>query len=1472
MLDKYTNIVNEFNILKTLNNDTELIYSNISFITTQLAFEYNKIIEEKDDLLLKQINNLYDSNLEIYNQISENIVAIVVEYENLIIEIDYLYKKALEDNQEEINLRYNEISDNIVNICELFNEIIEEKDDVVSKDITSLKLDKYKKILTSDIMKTYNNNVIKYNKLLKRAQQIIKDGPIIDTQIFNNLRKRIKSLAIGYNFNKINYDTLKINLENLATQYNHSKFSTQPNLYLNDPIIINQKYYNNSETYQFYLENYDYLKSYNYLDHYNKISKNIVSTAVEYENLIIEIDFQYEKALDDNQKEINHRYNLLSDNIIDKCKLFNEIIEEKNNISGRDLTTLELNKYKELLTSDIIKEYNKNVIEYFHIIEKSQKISKDGPILDTKTFNNLQNKIQNIVTTYNTNAENYNDLLVKIDTFHNLDAQHLYFKNTPPPNLFLSGPIMISLESFNYFVNKIKNIVAVYNNTLDVYNTTLISNISIIDSQIINIINKINKLETSLTYEGYVYKIRLFSILLNIFIKHFRLFSYDERWIKLRQIKKDYLHYLKNITTINSSFIVSLLHPIYFTPLLMYNDRNEIIMLKDNIRQSVNLNNYYGCIAPDLIKYNVKLLNTNIRENIKDSNINIFDISLDGNLYFNPDYRNKTYNIEIEAFSVLRCQLKFTFIVTENRFPPILSLQHDNIVRLGKVNNNIFLIDFKNYYNDENLLFMIETTNSINSNLSYDDIYEYKGDFINTDIPEETDVIKITPYLAGYPVLLSEYTNTIVELNVISVPKLIKEYITFSFDDQQTHYYDLNIIDKWFFNVNENSTINVIVDNVRENLKDSSLNVIGLQNNSILYFNPDYRGISYNINVTIESVDSYVYCNIIDINVTESSVPKPIRLSNNLLLEHLLIKENYTFNPNHYFRSITGAELNFNFDVLNITNNNISINSLFTLTNNRLRFTPDNRNIDYELRIYATDTIYNVKSDDYLEIKIREDKVLNKKDDIKPLYELGNIKQIIDVYEYIKLPDRQRYKAGLRYQITYSDDIRKSIKDERLVATIDSEGLLTINPDYRNMAYTINILVESYEYQTYRDFIEFTLNVSEREMHYPEITSKNILINNIVKNTRYDKTTKTLYVDKLAKDNVKINLSYFFESENSLRYEIVDNVKEDIYKVKDKVLDISPNVRDITHVFSIFAIDNIYNVFNSSNNNVLNVELTELHPVIVRNYKSTYSLSNIEQYINLDDIFKPVIFDDLLSYYVQYSDIYNIRPNIVDLSDAYKQQNNLLILQPDYRGIEYNLKITGFNENYFGLTKSIEINIVEIKRREVERLLNKLEVNLYRFNYEDSININLEDLYSHLKYYPEYELRLLDMNGLTLFNQYIDVNVGYLSISKVFDLNFSFQVVLYDLSKDIYLIDKAIIVRLVKSKQIKIVFKENEVTKDILIGDIGNNRFEIIGGNEKVSLKKNNKLTVTKGNYNFIFNLYDIITGVNIKQYYYKVL
>ena len=1264
MLDKYKNIVDEFNTLKNLNTETEAIYSNISFQTTQLAFQYNEIIEEKDKIILEKIINTYNSNLSQYNEISKNIVSITIEYEKLIIEMDFLYKKTLIENQEEINRRYSNISKNIVELSYLFNDLVEDKDDIVGQDITTLELRQYKTILVSDIIARYNQNVIEYSKVVTKAQSIIKNGPIVDTDTFYNLRDRIENLVIVYNINKINYDALRVNLDNLVTQYNYVKTRTQPNLFLNGP--------------------------------------------------------------------------------------------------------------------------------------------------------------------------------------------------------------MINVESYNYFENKIKQLVNVYNNTLEVYNTTLINNLSIIDNQINTISNNITELEESLVYNGYVYKIRLFSIFLNVFLKHFRILSYNERWIKLNQIKQDYLQYLKDITTINSSFIVSLLHPIYLTPILMYDNRNEPITLKDNISQNINLNNYYGCISPDLIKYTVRLLDTNIRENIKDSNIDIFNLNLDGTLHFNPDYRGVTYDVEIQAFSSLKSQITFIFNVSENNFPPILTLDYNNTIKLGRLNDNQFLIDFKQYYSDSNLHFMVESENGFIdnvSNLDYDDILTYKSNFINGELPLITDIITITPYMIGYPVLFNEYTNMIVSLNVISVPKVTIETITVNLDNREKYYYTLDEINRWYIKVDSESIINIKIDDVRENLKDSLLNPVNLNESNILQFNPDYRGESYNVTVNIETFNSYTYCNIINFNVIESSVPKPLRLTNNLLLEHLLIRENYLFNLNNYFISMTGENLEFNvIDSLD----GLDIKRLFTLNDNKIQFTPDDRNIEYTLQIYAIDTIYNVKSDDYLEIKIREDKVLNKKSEILPLYELGNEKVIINVYDYIRLPNEKRYKDGLRYSITYDSDIRKSKKGDKVV-TIDSEGLLTLIPDFRNITYNIKILIESYEYLTYRDFIEFTFNVSEREIPYPTVIDTNIVIENIVKDTRYDKTTKTLYVNKLDIDNVKINLNYFFKSDNAMRYEIIDNIKDNIYNITNNILNISPDVRDVQHIFSILAIDNVYNVSYTSNN-VLNIVLTELPPLIVGDYKVLYNLSNQKQYINLDDIFKSVIKTDLLSYYVQYSENYDIRLNLVDLSRAYTHNNNLLTLNPDYRGIDYRLTITALNVNYFSQTRSIEINVVEEQRREVERLLDKMEINLYSFNYTDSININLEALYNHLTYYLEYELRLLNMDGIELVNSYIDISLGYLSISKVFDLDFSFYVVLYDLVENVYLMDKAIVIRLLKSKEISILFKDNEISKDILIGDIGNNNYEIIGGSGNVTLKNNNKLKVMNGNYKFIFNLYDTLTGVNVKQYYYNVV
>ena len=94
IINDYDKIVNKFNTLKEINLETERIYSNITYQTTKLAFEYNEVIEEKDRIILEDIQNKYSRHLEIYDDIATNILNITLEYEEIIIERDLLYERA----------------------------------------------------------------------------------------------------------------------------------------------------------------------------------------------------------------------------------------------------------------------------------------------------------------------------------------------------------------------------------------------------------------------------------------------------------------------------------------------------------------------------------------------------------------------------------------------------------------------------------------------------------------------------------------------------------------------------------------------------------------------------------------------------------------------------------------------------------------------------------------------------------------------------------------------------------------------------------------------------------------------------------------------------------------------------------------------------------------------------------------------------------------------------------------------------------------------------------------------------------------------------------------------------------------------------------------------------------------------------------------------------------------------------------
>lgn len=1157
---------------------------------------------------------------------------------------------------------------------------------------------------------------------------------------------------------------------------------------------------------------------------------------------------------------------------------YNEIIEEKDRIILEDILTNYSNYLK--IYDDIAKNIVNITIEFESlIIEKDLLYPEDYDggdiIVDPIIYNDLERRIIDIVNVYNENIEQYEIVAEEIKELSLIYNSAITRTYTDAYNEYVEN-LQISPEKYNYLANKLQNIVIAYNNALDIYNTELLDNIALMNKKTKELDVNIFNFNIVVDTESTLYSIRLFSILLNVFVKNFRIMSYDERVQNLAVLKSEYLKYLQNLKKINKAFIISQLHQIYITPLLLLSNTEETIILKDNISSDpVNLSSYYGIISPDFIQFKANILTPDIRSNLLDDSKPLYEITYNGNIHFFPDYRNKTYEIEIIAYSMLVSQQKYKIILTENGFPAINPIDFgDSNIKLGKINNNTFELNLRDYYLASNTLFMIESSYSVESNLTYDDIYTYKTEYIDyCNIPIITDNIIITPYIAGgYPVLFEEYSNISVTLDVYSSPRITTNSFAFDLEGVNLFEYDLRSINKWYINVVEESILTFeYITTTRGNLKDPLKPIIEIDNN-IFKVNPDYRGESYDIRVNIESPNDYSLCNIIEITITEDDVPKPVRTVRNLFLEHLLLKEDRIFDANRYFTSGTGEKLRFEYDVLNIIDykNDDELDTLpyntFEITTSNLIFTPDYRNIGYTLQVYAIDTIYNVRSHNVLEINVREDKVLNIKTEILDHNELGNDIFTIDIKDHIKLPEGQesRYINGLRYYVSADKELRKSKRNGKDALYI-IDGILYIEPDYRNDSYNVDILVESYEF-FYRDNINFTFLVSEVVAPYPRVKNTNVFIQNFVNNTSYDKDTNTLYVNELIIYEKKINLDLFFVNEieySKNRYEIIEENKE-CYRINGANLIITPDVRDITHKFSIIGIDNIY----ETRSNLLNVELIELHPISLENNSNFYNLSNNEVFIDLNTIFTSVIKSDTLDYYIDIESDNNIRLNVSTFRYSYELNNNILLLYPDYRGISYRLNITAINPKYNKQSLTYHIDINEAHRLPIKPKINNIRINMARFNYDpDNISINLEELFVHFRYYPEYNLIL--ESDIINFDQYIYINLGYLIISKfVYEYNFTIKVILFDTTNSIN-INFVKVLRSLKNEN-------QQIPVDVFDDQY---RYEVVGltGVDISSFVKliNDKIYITKtmelSRYDFVFNTVHKDLGIIVKQLFYKV-
>ena len=1156
---------------------------------------------------------------------------------------------------------------------------------------------------------------------------------------------------------------------------------------------------------------------------------------------------------------------------------YNEVIEEKDNIIMNDIET----KYSVCLNlyDDIADNIVKITIEYESlVIEKDLLLLNVGNVIDTSIYNDLEKRIIDIVVIYNEYVEKYN---INAKQFRDLHIIYTQVINRIQPNLYTDGPIILP-EKYNYLAKKIHTIVETYNNALDLYNSMLISNLNLMKIKTREIEDNILALNIIINKESSVYSIRLFSVLLNIFIKHYRFMTYNEKLENLSVIQREYLNYLKDVNDINKAFIISHLHPIYISPLLLLPNTSETIILKDNIISLRKISTYYATIAPDFIQFNVKLLTPNIRNNLLPSVPDLFKTTYDGTLYFYPDYRNKTYEIEVEAYSMLVSQMKYKFIVVENGFPSIKPIDFiDSNIRLGNLNNNTFNLNLRNYYSDSNILFMVSNISETLSNLTYDDIYTYKGSFNeNCNIPSVTDNIIITPYLKGYPVLYEEYSNTPVTLSITTSPKITYDTFTFNFTDRSPYTYDLTQINEWYINVQDVQDVQDVsivsieyVNNTRKNLKNPDVpTIVKDPNSNLLYIYPDYRDGTYNVNIIIETLNDYALKNIIEMEITEGPVPKPIRNVRNLLLEHLLIKETLVFNANNYFSTNTNELLNYDYSVSNIYDhvNNVKLNTLpyntFNITSSNLRFTPDYRNISYDLYVYAIDSVYDVRSDGNLILNIREDKILNKINELYNQYGLGNDIMEIDINNHLNLPTDS--DVSLNYTVSVDKDLRINKNTDTKAIYIDN-NILKIDPDFRNDSYNVTVYIEAFESATKVDSTNFIFSVSESVAPYPTI-----------------KTTSTLLITDLTTFTRNIDLNRYFLNDitdsstqySSTQYSSADS---DYYSINGNNLVIIPNVRNMQYNISILATDNTYGTYKTESN-LLNIVVNESPPIklLPTNNSIAYELTDTGSNIDLNTIFSSLVSLDTLRYYVfiETNENEDIRLNVATYTQAYGIDNNILKLYPDYRGLKYKLIVTAINLNYIAQPVTYYIDITEAEKLLPNMKLDSFDINVAYFSYykEDTLSIDLEKLFTHLKYYPNYIIRL--SSDIFKLEKFINIRLGYLVISK-FDLTFNFKI-------NVFLFD-VIENKKVNTEEITINFKHNVQTLrfinsnncKITLSEINENYRYNIKGLDGVILNDNmvtlNNSTVTvfqiQDPYQFVIEKFHIALELVVTRIIYKV-
>ena len=729
---------------------------------------------------------------------------------------------------------------------------------------------------------------------------------------------------------------------------------------------------------------------------------------------------------------------------------------------------------------------------------------------------------------------------------------------------------------------------------------------------------------------------------------------------------------------------------------------------------------------------NIDIYMSNFAENIITLSLHITEVSIDL-INVNSDTKEIYYNLSNNEITIPALQslynypfsnhLQFNYSNSESGEYDI-TLTESNLTVIAGLRDQTYTLTLQaydplfTYYSHHDDL----SSNTTNSNLINEELqFEFQElpaiRFIDTSQLSKTIHIDTTG-------------NTQCNINLLDFVEIFTDHSNFMLSNASTlprdaHYIEDDYSNAVFFGHPTNGIVSTT--------------------DTLIYINPEYRGISYTINIDIYMSNYQDNTITLSLYIAEETIgvindnflsvdpttPRPLLITEDII-SNLKSKYNYVYSNQLQFNySVTelngpalGHSVVLDGDTLtvypNLRGNSYTVQIIaydpkFTsnaelplapiddycnLINDRLTFTftespsiyfsnMDNSNLSKTISIYAPNNT---------QIECNLTDILAIEEIIETVYIIG------DLHEY-PAQDKAHYLSGNNSNAVYIGDF------------VDSNPIIYINPEYRgNTTYSVSFDIYASNFATRK--LTVTLDITEETIHLIDVNSaaKEIYCN-LSNNEITIPALQSLYNYPFRE-----YLQFYYSNSES-----ESEGKEYDITLTESNLTVIAGLRDKTYTLTLRAYDPLFTYHhdinyvncnltsNTTNSNLINEELQfEFRELPAIRFKDTSHLSktiniitsgNTQCNINLLDFVE--IFTDHSNFMLSNASTLPRDAHYIedDYSNAVffghptngivSTTDTLIYINPEYRGIGYTVNIDIYMSNYQDNTITLSLHITE---------------------------------------------------------------------------------------------------------------------------------------------------------------------------------